>query len=87
MKLDSVQFVHVVNHFGQHLQGASTVNVGDRPGQPAFDIAVVEEGPMPSVSLSRTDPNTKEVRRTLVPMTNVASYRPSPAPAAPSKSK
>lgn len=69
MKLDSVQFISVVNHYGQHLQGASNVNVGDRPGQPPFDITLDDSGPMPCVKLVKGD------RTTLVPLTNVASYR------------
>ncbi len=79
MKLDTVQFISIVNHYGQHLQGASNTNVGDRPGQPPFDIEVVEGGVMPCIKLE------KGGRVTLVPMTNVASYRESPKPVVPAK--
>ena len=75
MKLDSVQFIHVVNHHGQHLQGASNVSVGDRPGQPPFDLEIVEGAVMPCVRLQRLNDGRTA---TLVPMTNVASYRESP---------
>ena len=76
MKLEIVQFISVVNHYGQNLQGASTGGNGNlSPGQPPFDITLVPDSPgMPSVRLE------KGGRVTLVPITNVASFRLLPLP-------
>lgn len=82
MRLDTVQFIHHVNYFGQQLQGAANTNVGDRPGQPPFDIELTEQEGMPVVTLKRGDKGT-----VVVPVMNVASYRLTPVPVAPTPAK
>jgi hypothetical protein len=79
MKLESVQFVHVVNHYGQQLQGAAREGMATRPGQPPYELDLLTEDGMgmPCVRVRQSDGRTP----TLVPMTNVASFRSLPAPA------
>ena len=73
MKLASVQFIHVVGFFGQQIHGASDKSVGDRPGQPAFEIEIVQAD-LPCVKLSKKDVSTGKLRTCYVPLTNVASF-------------
>jgi len=83
MKLESVQFINVVNHHGSQLQGAAREGMAARPGQPAYELdLIMEDGlGMPCVKLHQANGRAP----TLVPMTNVASFRSLTTPAAPAK--
>ena len=79
MRLETVQFIHVVNHHGQQLQGAAREGMALRPGQPHYELDVIDtEAGMPCVKVWQPSGSRAP---TLVPMTNVASFRAMPAPA------
>ena len=86
MKLESVQFIHVVNHHGSQLQGAAREGMALRPGQPHYelDLIIEEANGMPCVRLNQ--PGSTRTA-TVVPMTNVASFRALASAPAPSKGK